>query len=79
VKIEKAILDKRVVVGRGTHIGFGDDFTPNQDKPDLLQSGITVIEKGAIIPSNLKIGRNCRIFRSANLDHEYVKSGSTCK
>jgi glucose-1-phosphate adenylyltransferase len=79
VTIDKAILDKRVVVGRGTHIGYGDDMTPNLDKPDLLKSGITVIEKGAIIPSNLKIGRNCRIFRSASLNEEVVNSGSTCK
>jgi glucose-1-phosphate adenylyltransferase len=79
VIIEKAILDKRVVVGRGTHIGYGDDMTANIEKPDLLKSGITVIEKGAIIPGNLKIGRNCRIFRTSNLDQEVVKSGSTCK
>ncbi|MFA7589373.1 MAG: glucose-1-phosphate adenylyltransferase [Acholeplasmataceae bacterium] len=79
VNIERSILDKRVVVGRNTVIGYGDDYTPNQDKPDLLQSGITVIEKNTVIPSDLKIGRNCRIFRTANFKANIIKSGSTLK
>ena len=52
--------------------GFGD-YTPNHDKPDLLQSGITVIEKGAIIPSETKIGRNS----SSYIKNKEIPSGST--
>lgn len=77
VTIDRCILDKRVTVGRNAYLGFGDDYTPNKDKPDLLQSGITVVEKGAIIPSETKIGRNCRIFRTATYTDKEIKSGST--
>jgi glucose-1-phosphate adenylyltransferase len=77
VTIEKSILDKKVTVGRGAYIGYGDDFTPNIEKPDLLESGITVIEKNAFIPSEIKIGRNCRIFKTATFNDTIVKSGST--
>jgi len=77
VTIDRCILDKKVTVGRGAHLGFGDDFTPNHDKPELLQTGITVIEKSAIIPSEMKIGRNCRIFRTAHFTTKNVPSGST--
>ncbi|HLT00021.1 MAG TPA: glucose-1-phosphate adenylyltransferase [Acholeplasma sp.] len=79
VTINKCIIDKHVVVGRDSHLGFGDDFTPNIEKPDLLTSGITVVEKSAIIPANTKIGRNCRIFRTAKYTSNNIPSGSTLK
>lgn len=77
VTIDRCILDKRVTVGHNAYLGFGDDYTPNKDKPDLLSSGITVIEKGAVIPSDTKIGRNCRVFRTAEYQEKTIPSGST--
>ncbi|HOI85663.1 MAG TPA: glucose-1-phosphate adenylyltransferase [Acholeplasmataceae bacterium] len=77
VTIDRCILDKKVTVGRNAYLGYGEDYTPNQEKPDLLQSGITVVEKSAIIPSETKVGRNCRIFRTAHFTNQDVKSGST--
>jgi glucose-1-phosphate adenylyltransferase len=79
VTIEKSILDKRVVVGHNTKIGYGDDMTPNKEKPDLLSSGITVIAKGTMIPSDTTIGKNVRIFRTATFTSDVVNSGETLK
>lgn len=79
VSINKCIIDKKVVIGRNTNIGFGNDFTPNLEKPHLLSSGITVIAKSSLIPSDTNIGRNCRIFRSATFTSKTIKSGSTLK
>lgn len=78
VTIKKAIIDKKVVIGRHTSIGHGEDV-PNIEKPELLDSGITVIEKGAIIPSDTNIGKNCRIFKSAVITQKEIPSGSTLK
>jgi glucose-1-phosphate adenylyltransferase len=78
VEVNKAIIDKRVVVGRYTKIGVGD-LTPNIEKPDLLQSGITVIEKGSIIPNHITIGKNCRVCKTANYTEKLYPSGSTLK
>ncbi len=77
VTIQKSIIDKKVVIGRNSYIGFGNDFTPNKEKPQLLSSGITVIEKKAIISSDVVIGRNCRIFASAKFTNKKIKSGET--
>jgi glucose-1-phosphate adenylyltransferase len=77
VTIQKSILDKKVTVGRNAYIGYGNDFTPNKAKPDLLSTGITVIEKGATIPSNTNIGRNCRIFKTHQFVSKDIPSGST--
>ncbi|AUD65292.1 glucose-1-phosphate adenylyltransferase [Tenericutes bacterium MZ-XQ] len=79
VTIQKSIIDKKVVIGRNSYIGYGDDLTPNQEKPDLLTTGITVIEKRTVIPENVQIGRNCRIFKSHDFKEKTVKSGSTLR
>ncbi len=79
VTVQRSIIDKRCVIGRHAFIGFGDDFTANKEKPDLLSSGITVIEKGTMVPADIYIGRNCRIFRSADFPSKIIKSGSTLK
>jgi glucose-1-phosphate adenylyltransferase len=78
VKIDRCILDKKVTVGRNAVIGYGsEDYTPNVLKPDLLSTGITVIEKRTIVPGFSKIGRNCRIFKTGTFDSLEIKSGST--
>ncbi|GAB6137928.1 glucose-1-phosphate adenylyltransferase [Halanaerobaculum tunisiense] len=76
----KSIIDKKVVVRNNCHIGFGNDMTPNQEKPDLLHTGLNVIAKGSRIPSNTQVGRNCRIFSYADKEDfadQIVTSGST--
>lgn len=77
--VDKVILDKKVVVGNNSKIGYGDDFTPNKERPDLLSSGITVVERKAVIPNNTIIGRNCRIFTGCEINDKMIESGSTLK
>jgi len=59
--VHRSILDKECYVAPGCRIGHGDDYTPNKDEPLYLNCGITVIGKGARLPPELKVGRNCRI------------------
>jgi glucose-1-phosphate adenylyltransferase len=59
--VDRGILDKHVVVGADVRLGQGDDTRPNRTQPRNLQSGITVVGKGARIPTGLRIGRNCLI------------------
>jgi len=79
VTIQRCIIDKRVIIGHNAFLGYGNDFTPNKEKPDLLVTGITVVEKGTVIPSDVQIGKNCRIFKTASFDEKAIPSGSTCK
>jgi glucose-1-phosphate adenylyltransferase len=59
--VDHGILDKHVVVGADVQLGVGEDMRPNRTQPRNLQSGITVVGKGARIPTGLRIGRNCLI------------------
>ena len=78
--IEKSIIDKEVKVKSSCKIGVGDDMTPNQEKPDLLNNGLNVIAKRATIPEGTTIERNCRVFSYANVDDfgsNIISSGKT--
>ena len=59
-KIDLAILDKRVQVGRGAVIGHGDNLAVvNKQYPKHLYTGISLVGKEARIPTEVRIGRNC--------------------
>ncbi|HEX2916271.1 MAG TPA: glucose-1-phosphate adenylyltransferase [Chloroflexia bacterium] len=67
--VDRAIIDKNVTIGPDSIIGQGDSSTPNQDEPDNLMSGITVIGKRAELPAGIKIGRNCKIGPEVTAKH----------
>ena len=77
--LKRVILDKKVEIGNNVKIGITDDLTPNIERPDLLNSGITVLEKKTKIRDNMLIGTNVRVYRSANIENEIIKSGTTVK
>jgi len=78
--VDRAIVDKNVVIGAGARVGHGDDNTPNRELPNLLNTGITLVGKGAEIPGDAVIGRNCVIHpfvRARKLAGKELPSGST--
>ena len=80
--VDHCIIDKHSVIEENAMVGFGKDYTPNVERPELLSEGITVIGKGLTVPKNMVIGRNCRIFRTAKLadvKENIIYSGTTLK
>ena len=79
--VDRAILDKEVVVGQGAILGDGPyDDTPNRQEPGRLNTGITVVGKQSIVPRGTRIGRNVKIgekVRTADYQARVVKSGGT--
>lgn len=63
--IDRAILDKQVVIEAGAVVGYGDDRTPNRAQPTRLNTGLTVVGKGAIVPRGVKLGRNVLVHHHA--------------
>lgn len=60
-RLDRVVLDKKVVVGAGAVVGVGNPETPNEQMPDRLFAGITVVGKHAYIPDGAQIGRNVLI------------------
>jgi len=59
--VDRAILDKNIIVGQKARVGYGEDLRPNRVIPDMLRSGLTVVGRNAHIPPGAIVGRNCRI------------------
>jgi len=81
-EIDGAIIDKDTVIGKNCKIGVGEDYKANEDKPDVLSSGLNVIGKSVIVPEGTVIERNCRIFsnlKENSFVDKTIKSGSTIK
>ncbi len=76
--IERSIIDKKVVIGSKTKIGAGDNI-PNRERPDLLSSGISVIERNSVIPGGIIIGKNVRVFSTYTFTDDEIESGATVR
>jgi glucose-1-phosphate adenylyltransferase len=78
--IDKAVIDADVVVGPGAILGHGDDYTPNQQHPDRLNTGITVIGEWVRIPGGVRLGRNV-LVEPHRVEHDFpgpvIHSGDT--
>ena len=79
--VDRAILDKEVVVGQGAIVGDGPDLdTPNKQEPGRLNTGITVVGKRSIIPRGTRIGRNVKVagdVKATDFPSRVVKTGSS--
>lgn len=62
--LDKVVVDKQVVIGAGAVVGQGDEKNVNEQMPDKLSHGITVVGKNARIPDGAQIGRNVLINSS---------------
>jgi len=78
--VHRSIIDKECHIAQGCFVGYGDDYTPNRDEPLYLNCGITVVGKGAVLPPELKVGRNCKInseVQQSDFPTLFIPSGSS--
>lgn len=65
--VEKCVIDEDTKIGENTILGDGEDIA-NKAKPDLYNSGITVIGEFTTVPDNVTVGKNCVIYGKTTLD-----------
>lgn len=58
--LDHCIIGENVTVGRNVRVGVGENI-PNEDKPGIYNSGITVVGERAGIPDDTVIGKNVMI------------------
>jgi glucose-1-phosphate adenylyltransferase len=79
--VDRAILDKEVVVGQGAIVGEGPyDGPPNKQEPTRLNTGITVVGKQSVIPRGTRIGRNVRVgegVKSGDYAARHIRTGAS--
>jgi glucose-1-phosphate adenylyltransferase len=80
--IDRSILDKQTNIGRECRIGYGDDQTPNRERPDIVNCGITILGKRATVVDGVSVGRNCVIgpgVVAKGVDGWHIPSGTTLR
>ena len=81
--VERSIVDKDVLVGKNSYVGYGDDWSPNHERPDIVNCGITIVGKRAKLPPYVRIGRNCvigaNVMAEAETEDGYIPSGTTIR
>jgi len=78
--VNRCVVDKEVKIGAGSILGHGDDNTPNRDEPEHLNTGITIVGKGAHIPPGIRVGRNVKIICWAepeDFPSDFIPSGES--
>lgn len=63
--VDHCIIDKRAQIGLGCYIGYGENLMPNWEEPEVLNSGITLIGKSALLPPGVTVGKNCKVASDA--------------
>ena len=79
-RIDRAVIDKDVRVAQDAIVGEGDDHTPNQQLPNALNTGLTIIGKGTHLPAGMRLGRNVVIHpfkQECDFTAPVIQSGQT--
>ena len=54
-------IDQDTEIGENVTMGVGEDI-PNEDKPKIYNTGITVVGNNTVVPPDITIGKNCVIY-----------------
>lgn len=68
--IDRCIIDQDTVVGAGVTMGVGENI-PNEGRPKIYNTGITVLGSNTNIPDGVTIGKNCVIYGKTTAE-QYV-------
>ena len=58
--IDKCVIDEKCKIGKNVQMGVGED-DPNELKPAIYNTGITVMGMNSIVPDGVVMGKNCVI------------------
>ena len=59
--LDRVIVDQNTVIGDNVKMGLWDNI-PNEQKPKIYNTGITVIGTDTVVPDNIEIGKNCVVY-----------------
>lgn len=59
--LDRVIVDQNTVIGDNVKMGLWDNI-PNEQKPKIYNTGITVIGSDTVVPDNIEIGKNCVVY-----------------
>ena len=68
-KVHNVITDKMVTIGANTEVGLNPaGAPPNNRFAEHMNTGLSLIGKGAVIPPDFRIGNNCLVYADLKPD-----------
>lgn len=64
--VDRCIIDKNVRISANARVGDGEDNAPNKTMPEVLNTGLSLVGKGVILPEGIVIGRNVVVHAEAS-------------
>ncbi len=64
--IDQCVIDVHSVIEENVCMGFGPSNVPNQELPEVLNTGLTLVGRNVTIPAQVKVGRNVQIHAYAS-------------
>ena len=55
---DKCVIDEKCKIGKNVQMGVGEDV-PNEQKPAIYNTGITVLGMNSVVPDDVVLGKNC--------------------
>ena len=65
--VDRCIIDRNNIIGKGAVLGEGENI-PNELKPNIYNTGITVVGENSVIPDGVHIGKNCVIYGKTSVE-----------
>ncbi len=66
--VERCVIDKEVRVCQDAHVGHSDNNSPNPELSARLNTGLSLIGKGSVVPAASRLGRNVVIHPYSGAD-----------
>lgn len=65
--VDRCIIDRNNIIGKCAVLGEGENI-PNELKPSIYNTGITVVGENSVIPDGVHIGKNCVIYGKTSVE-----------
>ena len=66
--VDRCVIDDDTVIGAGALVGHGEDEAPNQQLPDVLNTGLTLVGLNSQVPPGCRVGRNVQVHSRTRAD-----------
>ena len=65
--IDHCVIDEKCSIGKNVQMGVGENI-PNEAKPNIYNTGITVLGMNSSVPDGIVMGKNCVIYGRTSLE-----------
>ncbi len=78
-EINRTIAAENAVIGDRVKLGIGDE-AENETNPDIYNNGLVTVAEHSVLPSDLRVGKNCVLsgtFQLSDFENGCLPSGKT--